>query len=124
MKIQKTKKYKKKKQRKNGINKKTKKLRGAGQKEREERIIKDKFVKMFLNAYNKLMSAIKSEDKRQIKVAIESFNKGFESNRAGINTLIPITNNMIPIIKENATSSAPVIGFVSPLVIFFSHIDD
>lgn len=124
MKIQKTKKYKKKKQRKNGINKKTKKQRGAGQKEREERIIKDKFVKMFLNAYNKLISAIKSEDKRQIKAAIESFNKGFESNRAGINTLIPITNNMIPIIKENATSSAPVIGFVSPLVIFFSHIDD
>lgn len=124
MKIQKTKKYKKKKQRKNGTNKKTKKQRGAGQKEREERIIKDKFVKMFLNAYNKLMSAIKSEDKRQIKAAIESFNKGFESNRPGINTLIPITNNMIPIIKENATSSAPVIGFVSPLVIFFSHIDD
>ena len=124
MKIQKTKKYKKGKQRKNGINKKTKKQRGAGQKEREERVIKDKFVKMFLNAYNKLMTAIKSENKRQIKVAIDSFNNGFESNRAGINTLIPITNNMIPIIKENATSSSPVIGFVSPLVIFFSHIDD
>ena len=70
------------------------------------------------------MSAIKSGDKRQIKAAIDSFNNGFESNRAGINTLIPITNNMIPIIKENATSSAPVIGFVSPLVVFFSHIDD
>lgn len=124
MKTPKTKKYKKKKQRKNEINKKTKKQRGAGQKERDERIIKEKFVNMFLRAYNKLITAIRSEDKRQIKAAIETFNNGFESNRAGINTLIPITNNMIPILKENASSNAPVIGFVSPLVIFFSHIND
>lgn len=122
MKIPKTKKYKKRKQKKHGINKKTRKQRGSGEKEQRERVIKDKFVNMFLKAYNKLISAIRSKDKRQIEAAITSFKNGFESNRIGINTLIPITNNTTPILKENNSSITPIIGFVSPLAIFFSNI--
>jgi hypothetical protein len=123
MKLQKTKKYKKKNQKKYTLNK-TKKQRGGGEKEQKERIIKDKFVSMFLNSYDKLMKAIKSKNKQQIKTAINSFNNGFKSNQIGINTLIPITNNTIPILKENNSSSTPIIGFVSSLVIFFVNIDD
>ena len=124
MKIQRTKKYKKKKQKKYGMNKKTRRQRGSGEKEQRERIIKDKFVNMFLKAYNKLISAIRNKDKRQIDLAITSFKNGFESNRMGINTLIPITNNTKPILKENNSPGTPIIGFVPPLVIFFSSIDE
>lgn len=122
--IPKTKKYKKKKQTKYGTHKKTRRQRGAGEKEQRERVIKDKFVNMFLKAYNKLINAIRSKDKRQIESAIVSFKNGFESNRIGINTLVPITNNTTPILKENNSPSTPIIGFVSPLVIFFSNIYD
>lgn len=126
---------------------KTIKQKGYGKKEREraerERIqrerdyirtqqeIKQRFRNTFINLFNRLKSAIESNDKIKIDNAVESFQDGFTSNRSGINTLIPITNNNLPINKvpslvgeDTVEADKMIINLVPLLVIIFENIDD
>jgi hypothetical protein len=110
----------------NNRNKKTRRrLRGGGEKERNEKIIKDEFRNMFINSFKKLQYAVKAGDMERVKKVVEIFKNGFKSNQIGINTLIPITTNTIPINKYNYNKkNTPLIGFVPLLVIIFDNIDD
>jgi hypothetical protein len=106
-------------------NKKTRRLRGGGEKERKEKLIKDNFRNMFMNAFKKLQTAVKSGSMEKIRDATEIFKNGFKSNQIGINTLIPITTNSIPINKYTySQSGTPLIAFVPLLVVIFDNIDD
>lgn len=141
------KKYNSKKKLKNIKKSKTIKQKGYGKKEREraerERIqkkreyirgqqeIKQRFRNTFINLFNRLKLAIESNDIIKIDNAVESFQYGFSSNRSGINTLIPVKNNNLPINKvpyvagENSIDADKIImNFVPLLVIIFEHIDD
>jgi len=115
-----------KKSYKNKGNKKTRRrLRGGGEKERKEQLIKDNFRNMFMNSFKKLQTAVKSGSMEKIRDATEIFKNGFKSNQIGINTLIPITNNSIPINKYNYSQDVtPLIAFVPLLVVIFDNIDD
>ena len=115
-----------KKSYKNKGNKKTRRrLRGGGEKERKEKLIKDNFRNMFMNSFKKLQTAVKSGSMEKIRDATEIFKNGFKSNQIGINTLIPITNNSIPINKYNYSQDVtPLIAFVPLLVVIFDNIDD
>ena len=119
----------KKNLKRNKINKKNKKtrrrLRGGGEKERKEQIIKDNFRSMFMNSFRKLQAAIKAGNMERVKEVVQIFKNGFKSNQIGINTLIPITTNSIPINKYTySQSGTPLIAFVPPLVVIFDNIDD
>jgi len=107
--------------RKNRTNKTTIKQRGG---ESEQQKIKNKFVGMFVNAYNGLITAISKKQQGDIARAITAFDNGFKSNRNGINTLVPVTNNTIPILKEQNSRSTPILRFVPPLVVLFKNIRD
>lgn len=110
---------------KNKKNKKTRRLRGGGEKEVKERIIKDNFRNMFMNSFKKLQAAVKAGNMERVKEVTDIFKNGFKSNQIGINTLIPITNNSIPINKYNNDSKiTPLIAFVPLLVVIFDNIDD
>lgn len=111
---------------KNNKNKKTRRrLRGGGEKERNEKIIKDEFRNMFINYFRKLQYAIKSGNMERVEEVVEIFKNGFKSNQIGINTLIPITTNSIPINKYNyKKKNTPLIAFVPLLVVIFDNIDD
>jgi hypothetical protein len=115
-----------KKSYKNKGNKKTRRrLRGGGEKERKEKLIKDNFRNMFMNSFKKLQTAVKSGSMERVKEVVEIFKNGFKSNQIGINTLIPITNNSIPINKYNYSQDVtPLIAFVPLLVVIFDNIDD
>jgi hypothetical protein len=127
--------------------KKTIKQKGYGKKEREraerERIqmqrdyirtqqeIKQRFRNTFINLFNRLKSAIESNDVIKINNAVESFQDGFISNRSGINTLIPIANNNLPINKVPSLAGEHILepdkvikNLVPLLVIIFENIDD
>ena len=100
-------------------------LRGGGEKEKKERIIKDNFRSMFMNSFKKLQYAIKVGNIERVKEVVEIFKNGFKSNQIGINTLIPITTNSIPINKYDYRQSVtPLIAFVPSLVVIFDNIDD
>ena len=110
---------------KNRKNKRTRRLRGGGEKEREEKIIKVEFRRFFLNSFKKLQAAVKAGNMKRVQEVAEIFNNGFKSNRIGINTLIPITNGSIPIdISNNNYDINPLIAFVPCLVVIFDNIDD
>ena len=104
--------------------KKNRSLRGGTETEKKDKIIMDNFRYMFMNSFTKLQSAIKSNNMIKIKDAIENFKKGFKSNQIGINTLIPITNDTIPIDKYKKPSETPLITFVPLLVVIFNNIYD
>jgi hypothetical protein len=110
----------------NKRNKKTRRrLRGGGEKEKNEQLVKDNFRNMFMNSFKKLQNSIKAENMEKVKEATENFNNGFKSNQIGINTLIPITTNSIPINKYDYSQSVtPLIAFVPSLVVIFDNIDD
>ena len=145
-KIQKTK-NRKHTHKKHKYSQKTIKQKGYGKKEREraerERIqmqrdyirtqqeIKQRFRNTFINLFNRLKLAIESNDKIKIDNAVESFQDGFTSNRSGINTLIPVKDNNLPINKvpsvageEMADADKIIINIVPLLVIIFEHIGD
>ena len=111
---------------KNKRNTKTRRrFRGGGEKEQKERIIKDNFRNMFMNSFKKLQYAVKAGNMERVKEVTEIFKNGFKSNQIGINTLIPITTNSIPINKYNYSQSVtPLIAFVPSLVVIFDNIDD
>jgi hypothetical protein len=111
---------------KNKRNTKTRRrLRGGGEKEQKERIIKDNFRNMFMNSFKKLLYAVKAGNMERVKEVTEIFKNGFKSNQIGINTLIPITTNSIPINKYNYSQAVtPLIAFVPSLVVIFDNIDD
>lgn len=104
--------------------KKNRKQKGSGDKEKRERIIKQNFRNMFIRAFINLKSAFDTQNEQKITQSIVAFNNGFRSNQIGINTLIPITNNFIPINKENNSDATPVKGFLPCLVIIFNNIND
>jgi hypothetical protein len=110
----------------NKRNKKTRRrLRGGGEKEQKERIIKDNFRNMFMNSFKKLQYAVKVGNMERVKEVTEIFKNGFKSNQIGINTLIPITTNSVPINKYDYSQSVtPLIAFVPSLVVIFDNIDD
>jgi hypothetical protein len=135
------------KNKKHKYSQKTIKQKGYGKKEREraerERIqiqrhyirtqqeIKQRFRNTFINLFNKLKLAIESNDVIKINNAVESFQDGFTSNRNGINTLIPVKDNNLPINKvpsvageEMADADKIIINIVPLLVIIFEHIGD
>jgi len=68
-------------------------FRGAGPKEKKERILKDNFRNMFFNAFNKL------KDTNGSQKAIDFLQNGFKSNQQAINVLIPVTADFLPINK-------------------------
>ena len=107
-------------------NKKTRhRLRGGGEKEQKERIVKDNFRNMFMNSFKKLQYAVNTGNMTRVKEVAEIFKNGFKSNQIGINTLIPITTNSIPINKYNYSEKVtPLIAFVPLLVVIFDNIDD
>jgi len=110
---------------KNRKNKRTIRLIGGGEKEREEKIIKIEFRRFFINSFKKLQSAVKAGNMKRVQEVAEIFNNGFKSNKIGINTLIPITNGSIPIdISNNNYAINPLIAFVPCLVVIFDNIDD
>jgi hypothetical protein len=111
--------------------KKTRQLRGGDENEQKEKIIKDNFRQMFMNAYDSLQNAIntKTSDKisydKKINNAIDKFRNGFKGNPNGINTLIPITYNSIPIDKyKTRINTTPLTTFVPLLVVIFDNIND
>jgi hypothetical protein len=109
----------------NKINKKTRRLRGGGEKEKKEQLIKDNFRNMFMNSFKKLQAAVKAGNMERVKEVADIFKNGFKSNQIGINTLIPITTNSIPINKyTNNSKITPLIAFVPSLVVIFDNIDD
>lgn len=115
-----------KRTRKNERNKKTRRrLRGGGEKEKKEQFIKDNFRNMFMNSFKKLQYAVKTGNMERVKEVVEIFKNGFKSNQIGINTLIPITTNSVPINKYNYSQDVtPLIAFVPSLVVIFDNIDD
>ena len=120
MKRVRTRKYKK-----NCKQRKTRKIRGGGDKEKKEKIVKDSFRNMFMKAFKKLQDSIKSGDSKKLQDATEAFKNGFKGNQLGINTLIPVTNGTIPVDKYKYTSDiTPIIAFVPLLVIIFDNIND
>jgi hypothetical protein len=109
----------------NKRNKKTRRFRGGGEKEKKEQIIKDNFRNMFMNSFKKLQYAVKVGNMERVKEVADIFKNGFKSNQIGINTLIPITTNSIPINKYDYSQSVtPLIAFVPSLVVIFDNIDD
>lgn len=110
---------------KNKSSKKTRRIRGGGEKEKKEQTIKDNFRNMFMNSFKKLQAAVKAGNVERVKEVTEIFKNGFKSNQIGINTLIPITNDSIPINKYNYSQRVtPLIAFVPSLVVIFDNIDD
>lgn len=111
--------------RKNKKNKKTRRRLKGGENEKKAKLIKDNFRRMFMNSFKKLQAAIKEGNMRSVKEVADIFNNGFKSNQIGINTLIPITTNSIPIDKYNYSHNiTPLIAFVPLLVVIFDNIDD
>jgi hypothetical protein len=97
-------------------NKKTKTnkkaFRGAGPKEKKEKLLKDNFRNMFFNAFNKL------KDTNGSQKAIDFLKNGFKSNQQAINTLIPVTSDYIPINKYTYKQDInPLYSFVPLLSI-------
>ena len=67
-----------KKSHRNKKNKKTRRLTGGGEKEKRERIIKDNFRNMFMNAFKKFIAAIKAGNMERVNEVTEIFNNGFK----------------------------------------------
>lgn len=105
-------------------NKKTRKQRGGGDVEKRERVIKQNFRNMFIKGFKDLKSAIDTQNIAKVNIAKKYFNNGFKSNQTGINTLIPITNNFIPINKDDNSVATPITGFVPCLVVIFYNINE
>lgn len=110
-----------KKTRKTGI----RRIKGGGEKERREKILKDNFRNMIMKAMTKLQEATMTNNPKQIKDSIGAFKNGFKSNQLSINTLIPVTNTMVPINKYTyEESTTPIIGFVPLLVVIINVTQD
>jgi len=91
------------------------KTKGGGEKEEREILLRDNFRNMFMKAIRKLQEA---GNPTQLKESIDAFRNGFKSNQLSINTLIPVTNNMVPINKYTYDdSNTPIVGFVPLLVV-------
>jgi len=93
-------------------------------KHKNDILIRENFRNMFLNAYKKLVDAIKSGNNESIQLSINSFKNGFKSNQLGINSLIPITNDFKPIRKKDNSKLTPLIAFVPLLSVLFYAVDD
>ena len=113
---------KKTKTNKHKKHRKTRKRRGGGN-VKTNQIIKDNFRNMFMSSFSKMQTAIKTNNEAQLQKAITTFTNGLKSNQLGINTLIPVTTNYIPISKQTYSSSTtPIVAFVPPLAILFYNI--
>ena len=63
---------------KNKKNKRTRRLRGGGEKEKKDQIIKDNFRNMFMNSFKKLQYAVKAGNMERVKEVVEIFKNGFK----------------------------------------------
>ena len=80
---------------------------------KEEMNFKNAFRSGFMKAFEILK---KDSDK-----GVTAFKNLIRDNPLGINTLIPLTNNMVPVYKRN---SPGIIAFAPLLVVIFENIDD
>jgi len=96
---------------------------------KEDQQVKNNFVSMFLTAYKGLNNAIDATPKdKKYNNAITAFQNGFQSNRNGINTLIPVNNMREPVLKDKSVNpentATKVVMFLPPLAVLFSNIHD
>jgi len=110
-----------KKNRKNTKNKITRRIVSGG----GENEIRDDFRIMFIYALNNIKKAIDKNDTNAFNKAVDELVASFKKNQAGINSLILITNNNIPINKKNYNlDTNPVVGIVPLLSVLFHHVQD
>ena len=107
---------------------------------RNQQEIKQRSRNTFINLFNRLKLATDSNDKIKTEDILFRFTDSFSSNRNGINTLIPVRANNLPInklpsrgiineeeeSKEETSSivSPSIVNFVPLLVIIYEHIND
>jgi hypothetical protein len=97
---------------------------------RAQQNIKQRFRNTFINLFNKIKSAVESNNKDKINNVIVNFYDSFSSNRSGINTLIPVNNNNYPINKipslnsDNFEEDKLIYNFVPLLVVIYQNIND
>jgi hypothetical protein len=96
-------------------NKSIKNYKGSGKEEIKKTTTRDNFRNMFTKNFEKLMKTEITNNKNDIDNIIMTLKNGFKSNQIGINSLIPVTNNYIPIDKYKYTSNTPIIGIVPPI---------
>ena len=80
------------------------------------------FRQMFMNSFSVLQKAINTGSSENIKNAIIIFKKGLNGNKNGINTLIPVNTQGIPVNKYFESSG--LTSLVPPLVVIFHNIHD
>lgn len=80
------------------------------------------FRQMFMNSFSVLQKAFNTGSKENINKAITNFKNGLNGNKNGINTLIPVNNQGIPVDKY--TESSGLTSLVPPLVVIFHNIPD
>ena len=85
-----------------------------------DKIQVDNFRTMFINAFNALQKAINTNG--NVQDAIDKFKKGLKGNKNGINTLIPVNADGLPIDKH--IESSGLTSLVPPLVVIFHNIPD
>ena len=85
-----------------------------------DKIQVDNFRTMFINAFNALQKAINTNG--NVQDAIDKFKKGLKGNKNGINTLIPVNADGLPIDKYIENSG--LTSLVPPLVVIFHNIPD
>lgn len=100
-----------------------KKTRKGGTREREELIEKrmrmDQFRRMFMEAYENITKSIKTNNNSLLKESIKQLDTVYEKNKLGLDTLIPVTHQHIPIDKYTYNSTTPILRFEPVLVILF-----
>lgn len=83
-----------------------------------EYITKENFRNMFINAFKRMQQ-------NPSLAQSQSFANSFKRHQAGINTLIAVTNNYMPLAKHAYTESkTPLIAFVPMLSILLFHMRD
>ena len=80
------------------------------------------FRQMFMNSFSELQKAVNTGSSKNINKAIDNFKNGLKGNKNGINTLIPVNNQGIPVNKY--TESSGLTSLVPPLVVIFHNIHD
>ena len=87
--------------------------------------IRDNFRTMFIYALNNIKKAVDKNDTNALNKSVDELVASFKKNQAGINSLILIANNNIPIDKKNyKLAITPVVGIVPTLSVLFHHVQD
>jgi hypothetical protein len=85
--------------------------------------LRDSFRRMFKSLFTIIYNAQDKKEEAVYEKGIVDFLNALKRHKRSINTLIPITNNFIPIDKKIYTqASTPLIGFVPFLSILIYHL--